>query len=234
MQMENYVKHNWLIRITLLLILVAVSCTPGYSSDAFLAEVLDPQDCELPCWHGIVPRQSSQEDLLQVLEQLPDSKVEKIQEEDIPDYGVKIWWEDNNIGSTYNAFFQENELIYIESQPALDITLEELVATMGPPDQYIATLGAGEVYILYVQLFYEELGIQVTLWTTSPEETLIKELESCESPIPLETAIQRLRIMPPQTAESMINAISKLQFNYTVDQFRPWSDEGIYLSNCAE
>lgn len=232
--MDKVIRLNRFRLIMLLLILVAVSCTPDYDSSVFLTDVLESQGCELPCWHGLIPGQASKEDLLHALEQLPDSKVENFQQREVPNYGTQIWWEDNDIGSTYNALFQENKLIYIESQPAFDIALGELVAAIGSPEHYIATLATGEKTILYLDLFYEELGIQVFLWNTSPGETLIRELESCESPIPLETTIQDMRIMSPQTAESMINSISILQSNYSVDQLRPWSDEGMYLSDCNE
>ena len=70
-------KSCWLVLSTLLLVMT-VACAPHYDSAAYLMDVLTPQDCELPCWHGIVPGQSSKEELLHALEQLPDNEVDQL------------------------------------------------------------------------------------------------------------------------------------------------------------
>lgn len=211
-----------------------ISCSPDYNSETYLTEVLVPQECNMPCWRGIVPEKSSREDLLDVLEQLPDDKVERFQQTDIPNFGIQLWWQDDSVGSSYNALFQENTLKYIESQPLFDVTLNDLISVIGTPQQYMAKLATGERTILYVDLFYEDVGVYVFLWNTSPDEILIRKLESCETSIPLETTIQDLRIMPAQTAENMMEAIPTLNYNYSVDELRPWSDKGIYLSACQK
>jgi len=231
---KSCIRQHSLALIGILGIILAVSCTPDYDSANYLTEVLDPQECNMPCWQGIVPEKSSREDLLDVLEQLPDGKVEDFRQKDMPNDGVRVLWKDRAIGSAYNAFFEYEVLKYIESQPFSDITLSELVSVIGTPQQYIAKLATGERTILYVDLFYEDVGVYAFLWNTSPDEVLIRTLESCETSIPLETTIQYLRIMPAQRAENMMETIPILNYNYSVDELRLWSDKGIYLSACQK
>lgn len=74
---KNHTKYHWLALVGMLGgSLVMISCTPDYNSETYLTEVLVPQECNMPCWRGIVPEKSSREDLLDVLEQLPDDRVE--------------------------------------------------------------------------------------------------------------------------------------------------------------
>lgn len=229
---KNFVKYYWLTLVGILGgSMLMISCTPDYNSETYLTEVLVPQECNLPCWRGIVPEESSREDLLDVLEQLSDNKVEKFQQTNTPNFGIQLWWQDDSVGSSYNALFQENTLKYIESQPLFDITLNDLVSVIDTPQHYIAKLATGERTVLYVDLFYEDIGVYVFLWDTSPDETLIRNLKSCEVPVPSDITIEYLRIMSAQTAESMMEKIPTLKDNYTVDNLRTWSDE-MYLSAC--
>lgn len=135
------------------------SCSP--TQGGLVAKgLLFGEPCGPPCWQGLVPGTSTQED---VLEFMTSSYYVGDHYRDEYAGRTVIRWQSTQSGrsnQTWNAFsFKDDVLIVIRTYLDYDFTLEQLLQGYGPPEKFRANWEGGSSVIADVTLFYPQLGI---------------------------------------------------------------------------
>ena len=199
-----------LLKISVIMcLLVAIawldSCVPLASptpaEDGLVGKgLLLGEPCSPPCWQGLVPGVSTQEDVDEFLttsEYVGRYTTGPGRYEGI----VLIRWRPRGIGweaGRWNTFDVQDGILEIMSMYTdTEVRLGQLVDTYGPPDKFEASLSLHPepVYIL-VGLFYSELGMIPDLHLTLDDPQLTPETKVIRvwylEPGPLENTLATL------------------------------------------
>jgi len=209
-------------KLILLIVLFIVSC--GKSSSAM--SILDKSNCKLPCWNDIVAGQTTEDELLKILGDLPNVDQASIQNSNQP-------WNifDNQIFFSFQqgwTLSQRPDLrgeAYITNKRVSELTLcgeinttmGTLVETIGEPEHIISgnNIGGGRTVVLT----NSRQGVSFSFTT---------ELDSLE--ITPSTQIDCIRIFDPALYEKMLDAkfFSNGYYNAeeTLRVWYPWNGYG--------
>jgi hypothetical protein len=209
-------------KLILLIVLFIVSC--GKSSSEI--SILDRSNCKLPCWNGIVAGQTTEDELLKILGNLPDIDQASIQNSNQP-------WNifDNQIFFSFQQGWRLSQRpklrgeVYITNKRVSELTLcgeinttmGALVETIGEPEHIISgnNIGGGRTVILT----NSRKGVSFSFTT---------ELDSLE--ITPSTQIDCIRIFDPALYEKMLDArfFSNGYYNAeeTLRVWYPWNGYG--------
>jgi hypothetical protein len=148
----------------LVLIATVNSCTVT-QEPLVVQGLLTGEPCSPPCFQGLVPGSSTEDDVRQFLRSGeyavgPYAVIERSQQ------GVLVLkWDRRGLGGQKNEFQIQDDVLtlmgmYVDS----DVTLEQVVNQYGAPDKSAANLNmSGRVYTL-VGLFYREVGMILDLY----------------------------------------------------------------------
>jgi len=165
--------------------------------------LLTGDPCEPPCWQGLTPGKSTEDDVLQFIRssRFVDTRTVyrgRLSRGGGEVVGVSIQWRStaarsSNVDS--NDFLVEGGVLRgIIIYPDYDVTLESLLQRYGPPDKLHVMVTGRHVPMLQVTLFYPSYGFTATLELPAdqlvlrPETTVIQVWYSKAGP--LETFIQ--------------------------------------------
>ena len=156
--------------------------------------LLEGEPCGPPCFQGLVPGSSTEEDVRQFLRSGeytvgPYAAIERSQQ------GVLVLkWDRRGLGGQKNEFQIQDDVLtlmgmYVDS----DVTLEQVVNQYGAPDRSAANLNmSARVYTL-VGLFYREVGMILDLYLYDDVPQLKPETRVARvwyfEPVSLEEAI---------------------------------------------
>ena len=209
-------------KLFLLILLLVVAC--GTSSNE--GSILDKSSCNLPCWNNIVAGQTTEDELLKILENLPDVDQASIQNDNRP-------WDifDNQIffsfrqGWTLSQRPKIRGFVYTTNNIVSDLTIcgeimtsmSRLVEEIGEPEHIISgnDIGGGRTVILI------DSQNGVSYWYTT-------ELNNLE--INPDTQIDCFEIFDPSLYEKMLEAkfFSNGYYNAeeTLKVWYPWDGYG--------
>jgi len=141
------------------------SCTAQPALDDSL---LTGDPCAAPCWQGIVPGQSGEEEVIGTLEASQVVNPDTIWRGDFPVAGVPLVqyaWRHHNPKSPQNyLYLRDGVVLRIETYLDYELTLGEVVTRFGPPEGVYAQITAFGEWLGYtVVLDYPEIGL--TFWS---------------------------------------------------------------------
>ena len=99
--------------------------------------VITHEPCAPPCWQGLMPRQSTDEEVLVTLKDLPFVDQSSI----VYSEGYAISWHSSLSNSSADRFgivsLDEDGFVILVSTPLeYELTLQELISSLGPPDLF--------------------------------------------------------------------------------------------------
>ena len=144
---------------------------------------LTGEPCEPPCWQGLTPGESTEEDVGEFIRATRFVDTRTIYRGRITRggevVGVSIQWRSTaarsrNVES--NSFdIDTGVLEHITIYPDYELTLERLMERYGPPEKYVANLSGYERQWVDVTLFYPTHGFTVYLALRPDDPTLRPE-----------------------------------------------------------
>jgi hypothetical protein len=207
------------IRLALVLFTmnILVSCTGSPSS------ILDGKTCDAPCWRGIVVGETSQDEALQILEQMP-----QVQNETIRSWrNGSISWNYQGVKESIGSLqFHENKVTSFYSTFDPHISLNNFIKAFGEPS-FVFGITTERVFptMLTVYFIYPEKGICILhhpsiLSSNGPKEYSISG----------RTKIRQVDIVDPsipngQLEEGCLRGLDEDTYNQYV---REWTGYGKY------
>ena len=173
------VLRRVLLCANLAMLAAGVGCREPPAPDMSL---LTGDPCEPPCWQGLTPGESAEDDVNDFLEtsELVDpgsvirgdrtSATEGV-------VGVGIRWRSTAArGRGANSFAVDAGVLnHITIYPDYDLTLERLIERYGPPEKYVSHLSGYERQWVDVTLYYPTHGFTVYLMLRPDDATLKPE-----------------------------------------------------------
>jgi hypothetical protein len=131
---------------------------------------LDTAPCQAPCWENIQPGQTTEEQVLQILEANPTIAIDCINEQGEHESYISC--------SQFAVWFDQDKVTkYIFLNSLSPITLEQLIHELGDPDRvYFEPDGLPEYLHFRITIAYLERGIWVTLANDSGEKTIMPDM----------------------------------------------------------
>jgi hypothetical protein len=166
-----------------LLIAACVGCGEPPPLDTSL---LTGEPCEPPCWQGLTPGESTEEDVAEFMRTTRFVDTRTVYRGRITRagevVGVSIQWRSTfGGGRGYNSFdIHAGVLSHITIHPDYDLTLERLIGRHGPPEKYNANLSGYERQWIDVTLYYPTHGFTVYL-VLYPNDATLRPDSSVES-----------------------------------------------------
>jgi hypothetical protein len=140
----------WCVTVLLRFLLILViggslaSCKPKPST------VLHDTSCEPPCWHNIIPGESTKNDVNSLIPEIPEIDLSSISEVSIKSYGTSDqikWGFDSKAGDFGGIIYFTDEVV---STIGIDpkkgaLTLEGAIEKLGEPEYTFAYKERGEI-----------------------------------------------------------------------------------------
>jgi len=162
-------------------IVACVGCTQPPPLDMTL---LTGEPCEPPCWQGLTPGQSTEEDVAAFMEStgFVDTRTvhragfTRLTRDGEEVAGIGIHWSSSaGLGPCNHLSIEEGVLKYITICPDYNLALERLFDRYGPPEKYHAILQGFERRWVEVTLFYPTHGFTVDVVLAYDDGTLQPE-----------------------------------------------------------
>lgn len=158
-------KFRLLLPGLLLLLVFVAACSPApiLRNPKFLKDtslITKSENCDAPCWRGIIPGETKWSDALVTLQDQPD--LDEPQSQPIPESGDAIGasWQPTGGESCCQVISEDGKTISsIFLQIAPDITLKQLIAERGEPEYVLGTPGTDDQAI--INLFYPKQNMIV-------------------------------------------------------------------------
>jgi len=165
---------------------IPASCTEATLDKSLLTG----EPCAPPCWHNLMPGESTAEDVRRELEHSPWVKADTITVAEAEIRGVPVvyfGWEDCGTtgpyskeyrGNLYNrVFLREGRVLRIQIGLDYPLTLGEVVAEYGPPASVHASIGGIESFGYELSAEYPALGLFFFSFTypVDPDEVTIED-----------------------------------------------------------
>jgi len=164
-----------LVSLVLLILGLCVGCGEPPPLDMSL---LTGEPCEPPCWQGLTPGESTEEDVAEFIRATGFVDTRTIYRGRLTRrgevVGVSIQWRSTaGVGGRSNSFHIEGGVLKdIIISPDYDLTLQRLFERYGPPEKYRAILQGFERQWVDVILFYPTHGFTVYLALRPDDPTL--------------------------------------------------------------
>jgi hypothetical protein len=188
--------------------------------------------CEVPCWQGITPAVTREEDMLPIIDDKTLVRQRRIGVFEYDSSAVRRRYGFVTVNGTHVSIAVENGIVHsIAIDPNFDLSLAECVHSYGPPDWVFAkNLPGGEIcYGVYI--FYVEEGLQVTKTGCAREEPDFDTLAGGVDVDP-DMGVTRISLIAPQ-ADLAGTLQYLLAFEPWVEDFvgatpTPWEGYGLY------
>ncbi len=165
-----------------------VSCVPGQLIStnkapmlnitvvptAFGEDVLENNSCSLPCWNGLIPGQSTMDNVYEILNEL--SKVGWSNVSIRPSNAGYKWIRvsDNGNNRIIDLHMENNRLTFIELFP-FDSSLKRIVDQFGPPEFFEAITAMGPDGSHYIiEVYYPKQGLAFEVAPNEQDSGFIK------------------------------------------------------------
>lgn len=176
-------------------VLMATVQSCGVTQEALVAQgLLTGEPCGAPCWQGLVPGSSTEDDVRQFLRSGEYAVGPYAVHPGTHDDVLVMRWDRRGLGGQKNMFHTQDGVLSLMSMYTdSEVTLEQVVRRYGAPDKYAAGLKmSGRIHTL-VSLFYREVGMILDLY-------LYDEVPQLKP----ETQVARVWYFEPATLEEAI------------------------------
>jgi hypothetical protein len=146
--------------------------------------LLTGEPCEPPCWQGLTPGESTEEDVAEFMRTTRFVDIRTVyrssftrltrDREEVAGVGIQ-WSSSLGLGPCNHLSIEEGVLKYITICPYPGVTLGRLIDRYGLPEKYIANLQGYERRWVDVTLFYPTHGFTVDLVLPPDDATLQPE-----------------------------------------------------------
>lgn len=207
--------------LLIFLLITACSVSPGEES------ILDKSSCDLPCWNGIIPGQTTEEEFLEILQDLPNIDTDTIKHQKTSEGNIfdkliffsfrQNWTLSQRPKLHGEAAVIENIVSKFIICGAITTSMDRLVEEVGEPEHIISgnNFYGGRLVIL----INAEKGVKYSYTT---------ELDKLE--ITPETRIDCISTFDPSISEKMLEAgyFSNGDYNaeQTLSAWYPWEGYG--------
>jgi len=165
-------------------LMVAMSAGCGEPPPPVDTSLLTGEPCEPPCWQGLTPGESTEEDVAEFMKatRFVDTRSVRrgsytrltLSGEEVT--GVIIYWRSSGGLSPCNDFsIEEGVLTDLTICPYPGVTLGRLIDRYGPPEKYVSHLSGYERQWVDVTLYYPTHGFTVYLMLRPDDATLKPE-----------------------------------------------------------
>jgi hypothetical protein len=217
----------------IILLMLAFILLTGCIKSQGSTTLLKDNTCTAPCWNGLIPGETSENDAVKILNELPQVKPGS----------VRIWYPDGVhkgdsfyliSGEQVDLMFQDDKLLYIGfSYPVkhvfLNVTYQQLIDEFGDPGSIIRIDSyAGEnLYTLFISL-YTDQGIAYSLFTN--RGWIIFGFLTNITKISPGTHVDRLYYFDPENIDGLIdkgNISGGIFTSQDIDELtQPWKGYG--------
>jgi len=222
-------KHASLVVRTALPLCVALAVVCGCSPKPVSVQtgLLTGEPCAPPCWQGLTPGQSTEQELAVVLDTSEQVDPRSLRQES-GGCGQLTYWRNRDpfpslstqSGWTTNYACTSHKVLKVVMEYlGYEVRLEQLLENYGPPDALRAQpAGVPERPYVEVSLYYPARGLMCQL-----------ELSDQDEPLRPETRVIRAWYFAPTTLESLANPGSGVPFppaEYAADALQEWQGYG--------
>jgi len=187
--------------------------------------------CAPPCWHGIVPGETSRSQALQRLEDHPYIRTSSLEEAGTSERGGVLWlWREATGTSVASGVSWEDDIVQeIRLGLPPGLTVEQVVERFGAPEAVKVAIGGVPEHTYYIiDLYYPGAGIQFDAYT--------REGESALEPSTRVTAV--LLFVPTTLEQRVLTEYGEGSFSHIMGIMRPWQGYGelfeIYYESLRE
>ncbi len=179
MRVERTMR-TMLLLVSFSILAICASCGEPPPLDMSL---LTGEPCEPPCWQGLTPDESTEEDVAEFMTTTRFVDTRTIDRRSLTRrgevVGVGIHW-DSPAGRSNTLYIEGGVLNGIRISPDYDLTLQRLFERYGPPEKYRAILKGFERRWVDVMLFCPTHGFTVYLALRPDDPTLEPESKVAE------------------------------------------------------
>jgi hypothetical protein len=175
-------RSVWLVGVALTLLLsilgVSVGCGESPPVDTSL---LTGEPCQPPCWQGLTPGLSTQEEVNEFTRTSGFVNAQTLYPGRLSRGGQRVgvsmqWRSTTGRGSGSNSFaIEDGVLKYIIIYPDYDLTLENLIDRYGTPGKFRVIIAGSGLPYLGVTLFYPTHGFTATVELPIDDAQLLPE-----------------------------------------------------------
>lgn len=231
MQRQLFALSRIQLCVVALVSLLFTSCQTNPPLSEQLTSIARSSDeCLAPCWQTIVPGQSSQEEFLKLVENMPSERLDDLYQTALKPEGIEYTWHDNVYGFFNRIRILEGRVKLLGFQPrSREYTFSTIESIWGDPSFYKALrLGVDKAYIQII-LIYEDQGVVIELWIPITASELEQSLDNCEFEIDWETHLEKVWIylVEPGTAETMVQNSPIGDYHKPSHKPQPWTDENL-------
>lgn len=187
-------------------------------ADKLEAIINSTSSCRLPCWHGLTPGESTENDFLTFANsEYATLHFQNLRKNENP---VTFYlWYDSIMEVPIEIRFDDNNLIsFIRFAPD-NFTFGTISNQLGYPDAYEAAGFRDMSYFVTVKFFYESEGLVVWINT--------EELESYADPCKIlayqDMSVRAIYITHPGPVDEMIGVVDQF-FDPRIQKVRAWPD----------
>jgi hypothetical protein len=142
------------------LLTYACSATPETVSMRLTAILASEDGCVAPCWQSIIPGESSEDNLLQVIDSFTSSEFSDLNVAQLRPVGVEFLWRNRELETFIRVRLHDDEIILLGFHPHHDdFSLSMITEALGQPDSYGASILGSEKYFVMITLIYEAKGV---------------------------------------------------------------------------
>ena len=156
--------------------------------------------CTLPCWNGIVPGTTTENEFRRLSEALPQERIGSLKRNDFGLGGVQYVWRDQFASFLADLSIAQGVVSYIRLRPEEPISLNETFKALGQPGVYTAYLSRGERFEVILNLIYQTRGTIIAY--TVPEQEV--KLTSCHFALTGVETVDQILLIEPGPAEEII------------------------------
>lgn len=184
-EVSNPVQVEPTLRTMLLLVSFSIltGCAGSGEPPPLDMSLLTGEPCEPPCWQGLTPGESTEEDVAEFVRTTRFVDTRTIYRGSLTRrgevVGVSIHW-DSTAGGSNTLHIEGGVLKTIIISPDYDLTLQRVVERYGPPEKYRAILQGFERQWVDVILFYPTHGFTMYLALRPDHPTLDPESKVAE------------------------------------------------------
>lgn len=222
---------------------------PLSAEEKLLRITASSPNCTAPCWNGITPGETTQQDLRALVDAAPEQFVDYsrsvygssetvgILEWKGPPYGrpsISYAWTDLDTDTRVNVHYLIGgaedtvaDIVFSQSkgEQLENVLVENILAVLGTPDAYEAAAPEAYGFYLYIRLFYEKKGIDVEITLPDPPPGP-HPWTTCQITLEADMPIHYLVLSRPASAFSTLETIDQF-FNPDTQVTEIWPDSNV-------
>lgn len=221
----------WIIFVSIVAISL-VHCSQPPPGEQLKTIVQSSPSCTTPCWNGIVPGKSNEDDFLMLVGKSNPMQFANLERSEIPYKSqVGFTWRER-ASSLQAAILIKNDVVsFLRFMRTNELALEMLFDSLGNPNAYTAEISSGEAYLFDMNLFYEEIGMVVNIRIVPFDPPSSAFSPTCQINITTSMVVRAIYFAEPGTANELLETLYPAISSYTEPE--PWLGVGLIpLTSC--